>query len=385
MSTEAATEVAETETPATEAPAEPKNLNQLLDELPAKEPKGKKPKEDAEDEDTLPDAGAKKPDAKPKAEPKAKTKELAKKATAELSSDDIFTDAALATPEGVKRAREVALAAKGALETRHQRLDSMDIRLKTKEKALGERETKVEATHNHLATLGQAFARDMATLRGHRTSSPVEIMATLDRMAGGPGDARAGVELLEAIQIAVGRDGKAPEKTRAELEWERKFQALEQKDQAREARLRAMQEQHQISELEQQVAQDELRLGALANNPENFPGIAGFIEQGGTDVAGVGKWVADALEDARARGEVLDIAEVLGTLESKLAKFASAQRPAQDGREAAGASPRARQSTVLPDDADRSNGRGRKLTHDERLDAIARDPAAMRSIFGKAF
>lgn len=363
-----------TEAPATEAEqsTEPKGLNQLLEELPAKEKKT-----DEGEEDTQPDAAAPKP-------PKESKKELAKKATAELSSDDIFKDEALATPEGIKRAREIALTAKTALEDRHRRLDSLDLRLKGEERQLKTDRAAFDTERERMRAIGQSFMRDIATIRGQRTAAPVEIMATFDRMAGGTGDARAGIELLEAIQIAVGRDGKPAEKSRTELEWERKFQELAERDKQREERLRLALEERQASELEQTIEQEELRIGGLANNPANFPGIAGFIAEGGTDVAGVGKWVADALEDARARGEVLDIAEVLSTLESKLAKFAGAQRPAESGREAARASAGAKKSTVLSDDADRSTGRGRKLTHEERLDAIARDPAAMKSIFGKA-
>lgn len=355
------------------------DLNSLLERRkpPAPKAKAKGPKSPAEedtdpgeeqdgDEDT--DPGDEHEDAAPDAK--------------EITADKLFTDEALKTPEGVKRARALVLVAKQELERRHRRFDRADIKLKARE----QRTAAIETRGKQQEAIGRAFYAELQTITGMRESDPLGIFRSLDKVAGGNGSPERGRELFEACSLAYAREGKLPQKTRGEQELERRLDA----EKAQRDRERQEWQEHQLATqettLRQQVEFGERNLGATANTAA-FPGISGAIARGTTTQAAVGKWLGDLMQDAAAQGEPLDMQSAIGILESRLGPPA---RRAPQGETAAASPIRPRQGaqrraapTVLPASADLSSGRGRPLTHEENLDELARDPEFMGQLFGR--
>ncbi|HEX6831517.1 MAG TPA: hypothetical protein VF090_08240, partial [Methyloceanibacter sp.] len=314
----------------------------------------------------------------------------------ELTAEKLFADEALSTPEGIKRARQILLAAKEATELRQRKMDRSHVKIRRREQAIGEREQAAEAKSaraDKFIQVGQQFMQGMEIIRGARTAAPAEIMAMLDKLAGGRGDSEAGTRLAEEMLIAVHADGKAPPVSRTEKELRERVEALARQ---READLAANQAEREAIEergLKGSIAQGTKALRSVALNAQAYPSIAAAVADPESDVDadGVVSYLTEMLESHfEENREPLDWNTAIGMLEAKLARFYG-QRPAQAAngsgqpqRPRTGAPRRGAPTTVLPASADTSSGRGRPLTHEERLDELARDPSFFEEL-GPAF
>ena len=300
----------------------------------------------------------------------------------EVTAEALFADDALSTPEGVKRAREVIQTARTHIEAEVTKLDRAHASLRIREKKFGEREASVvqrETQANRYIDMGKAFMADMATITGKRVAAPAEIAMTLDRLAGGKGDPQAGAELAEAILVAFAADGKEAKPSRGEQALRSEMEAMRQRYERDRADARQQAEAAQLEGLKNGVAQLERAIGIAANTPA-FPTIHDLVTTGATSIDTVIKIVADSMEEhMEETGQPLDMKSAIGMLEER-AKLLRGAQPAQAetgaGDLTAETKPRtpARQSTVLPSDADRSLGTGRQESADQRRQRLARDP-----------
>lgn len=326
-------------------------------------------------------------------DPEAEQAEPEKPKALDDISATLFTPEALATPEGVKRAGDIVLFAKEDLERRHRKLDGFDIRQKEKKRNQEARDAEFTARERKIADIGGRIMRGLQIIRGERLSNPMQICMTLDELAGGPGDANAGRELAEQIMIAMARDGKEVKESRSEKVLRERLENFERE---RLAERQAWEEQTRQAETQQYaqgVKQLELQIGShAASNPAQFPAIGARIAGGRVTAADVGEYAADLMEQAVSAGGQLDMREALGILESRLAPLGAGQAAKAEnggGRQQSTASqPRtksgAKQSTVLPSDADRSLGGSSKLSPDERRARNSRDPSMWKRL-GPAF
>ena len=336
--------------------------------------KGKKPaaaKAASETEEAPSEAGPEnEPEAADDAEPtedaEADASESAEPVTeAQITADQLFTDEALSTLEGIKRAKAIALFAKEALEKRAKKLDGFDIRIKRREKSVA----GLEQEKQRLGDLARAFSGELQIISGKRASDQMGILRSLDKVSGGNGSVEAGRELFEALSMAYAREGKLPEKTRGELEVEQLRQQMARREQEwteRQRETEIVQTRHQIAQMEQFA-------GRTANNPASAPWISRYIAEGRTGEAQVGKWLGDLME-----AEGLDLPSAIGILESRLVPPGT--KPAPKGAPGAAPSkPRTNGAkpltTVLPTAADASTGSQRALTQEELRARNARDPS----------
>lgn len=366
----------ETTTPAADAPA--------LADLPKKQ-KAYRDKKKADKAAGKTEAPADEWVAKTEGEGEPKP-EPAKEA---VSAEKLFTPDALATPEGIGKAREILLVAKSELEKSWRRFDRADMRVKERDAKTAERETSVVQREEAVTRVTTSLQNAFAVIRGQRRSAPEMILSTLDYVAGGRGDVEAGRELFEQMALAIARDGKPEAMTTSEKRLQEQIQQMQEAQRREAERYREAQLDHAIDTRKGQIAQRELQIGTHAITSGDFPGIAGFASQGGTNAASVGKWIGDVMQDAHARGEPLDVLEAIGILDAKLAPYrgqraAQAENGSDPPNEVELATPLAkkgaRQSTVLPIDADRSSGTSRKESREERRARLSRDPAFLKRL-----
>ncbi len=334
---------------------------------------------------------------KPAAQAEAETTPEAERPDLQaLDTDKLFSPEMLSTPEGLERARNVALYAKKELEKRAGRLDGFQLKLQNQEKALETERADIKKKDTYIRGLFQNFHAKMQTVAGLRAAgNAAQIFAVLDELAGGKGDAAAGMELYEAASVAIARDGKIPEKSRGERELETRIQRMEEeRKREREDLTREREDAEKNAGLER-IAQAESFIGKRAADPARFPMVSGWISAGRTTPEAVGKYVADLIEQAVDAGEPLDMDTAIGILEANLtppgAQNGSGQPSSAENGSGQPTTPEAKRparaaSTVLPSDADRSSGRGtsRHETDEQRRARLARDPDFLkRSGFGK--
>jgi hypothetical protein len=374
---------AEAESSASE---ERSDLNALLERRQPPKAKAKKAEANGPDDETEEPAEGEEP-----SEPEAQAEPVKPE---ELTAEKLFSAEALETPEGLKRAREVVLHAKADLEKRHRRFDRADMKLKRREAEVVNGKAWVEQQRgqvHRLHQIGQTFMGKMEIIRGARLAKPEIIMATLDELAGGPGDHEAGARLAEQLLLAVHADGQAPKASRAEEQLRGEMEQLRRQREADIAAARAEREALEMNHLKGSIGQLTRVVHTTANNPQAFPSIAAAVSDPEADITaeGVTEWVTEAMESHfEEHGTPLDMREAIGILETKLSRFYGKRAP--QGETAAASQTRPRQGaprraapTVLPASADLSSGRGRPLTHEENLAELARDPEFMGQLFGR--
>jgi hypothetical protein len=299
-----------------------------------------------------------------------------------IAEDAAFSDAALKKPEGIKRAREIVLAARKGVQQRQKRLDRFDTRLHKREKGFrawsdGQRQ-EIEQ--------GQTLARHVSSLLTQaRNGTAAERLAALSSLSGVPG-----LELLEELNMGVLSDGKKPnnpEVAQLRNELARLYAAINEKERKEQEAVEQREHKHKRTRVAAH-AEEAAELGADA---EKYPAVAAEIEKWGEPMREqVGDWVVRHITDHYKRtGERLDKAKALGRLNARLVKRAGAPpsepRKGSSVRDPAKSPVAQRRSagrgvTVTPDLADRSTGVERKLSREERIAELARDRDAMKSL-----
>lgn len=315
------------------------------------------------------------------------------KAPAKLDdiTEEFFKPEALSTPEGVKRAADLLLFGKKEIEDRQWKQDHQARKTRKQAEATAATAARVEKGVEFVQRFQQTFREKHAIITGARMANPMQICATLDELAGGKGDPQAGQELLNAMIIAIGRDGQAPKETANEKALRERYERMENERRSEREQWEAQQAQAQEQQLTNGVQQLEMRVGAVAvNNPGQYPALAELVAAGRITAANIGKYAGDLMEQAANSGTPLDVHAAIGIIEKRLViPGRAAQAVNGGGQPQAVAKPsnqgkRVAKSTVLPSDADRSLGGTRKESREERHQRLARDPVLAKKL-GPAF
>jgi hypothetical protein len=350
----------------TESPAEVPELSSedaLSAALGAITPESDDPTEQTSDED--PGGPAKKPEEAPKAEPKP----------AKGSLDELFTEEALSTAQGVKAARE-------ALQRHRRKVEGFNIRLEKKARTWETKKAEeLQALQNDRAT-----ARFLqAQLGVLRTGSATQVLESLGQLTG-----KTGRQVFEEITQAVLRDGKTVkvspevEALRSELAELRGF--LEQGQQRQNEAASEAERAEKLAFVDRRQQE----IVAAASNAESYPHLSHYASLGrGNEIA---TYATQLKRAAREQGQNLDDAAALGIIESELAQLVptagapkagatrnTGQDPAKkpDG----GQSRRAQTVSIAPSSA-RSHSTVRDMTDEERLEDLKRDTDFINSLFG---
>jgi hypothetical protein len=304
------------------------------------------------------------------------------------TSEELFADEALATPEGAQRARDVLRAAKKELVHRQAKLDRYELRLEARaKKDAGERD-RSRAVVERAEAVGQAIEREIQI--SLTAPSARARLAALGKIIG-----RDGMAYFEELSLGIAQDGPGPAPSRTEKQLLERIDQLENGLVARDGRAEAEAVAGRVRVLEAGVAQKMNEIAADCADEEAYPTLAGKIAEGAFDVSEAAEWVADQMKAHYTKTKKsLARAEAIRMLEARLVKaLAGTERAGQSPERSSGTLPTVPSSparragtrgiTVTPTVADRSAGRGgRKLTEQERLDDAARDPDLMGALFG---
>lgn len=296
----------------------------------------------------------------------------------EPSTDELFTDKALSTPEGIKKAREVTLEERQRLFKLQRKLDGIDIRQKERAKKFDQtKETWLRDRRQD-----EAFVQDVRnTVQLIRTGSAAQRVEALGRLTG-----QTGQKAYEELSFGIIHDGK--KQTSPE------FEAMQQQIQGLygviDRLVQGTQQQQQQAEHQRTSAFVQQRLGEMVEAGKDataYPHLADFI------AAGREQEVRDYLQEiydehGKTVGTVLDDAQALGRIERELtqalgaraAKPTSLGTPQKPGGQQAQRTPA--HKAIPPSLAGRSRGAVRDMTDDERLDELSRDPEFL-SAFGR--
>lgn len=232
--------------------------------------------------------------------------------------EDPFSEAALSTPEGIARAREVIAQERSALQEEQRKFSQIHARMKKRELRAKEEHAALQREREAVQALNQRLTSDLNALRSGDARG---IIDTLGRLAGRPGK-----ELFEEIALAVATDGKGTPESRKlkELEerYERRVKELEDRW---EQERRAQQERETQAAIERRK-QELVQLGSDASR---FPAVAYFV--------GLGKQkeVAETLTEYKMRafdeGSPISDEEAVQLLESELKPHMPAPSPAPGG------------------------------------------------------
>jgi hypothetical protein len=308
----------------------------------------------------------------PKAEPE-KAPEAAKPAKGSL--DELFTDAALATPAGLKAAKE-------ALQRHRRKVEGFNIKL---EKKARNWETKkgeeLQALQNDRATARFVHAQ----LGLLRTGSANQVLESLGQLTG-----KTGRQVFEEITQAVLRDGKtvkvAPEveALRSELAELRQHLAEQKEHATTEAQLAELEDRKAF------IAHRREEIVSAASNAETYPHLAHYAELGrGKEIA---TYATQLKRAAREQGQQLDDASCLRMIEEELASLVptvgaptngAARKTGQDPAKKpdGGQRPRTPTTSIAPSVA-RSHKTVRDMTDEEREEDLKRDSDFINGLFG---
>ena len=314
-----------------------------------------------------PGATAATPDTAPAATSATTPPALDAKRAPSVVEGDLFSDAALATPEGITAARTELQTQKESLRTDRQRLDS--------------KASKFEQTKNRWVAERNAFQAEkqqlVANLNLLRTGSAEQRMTILSQLTG-----IAGHELVRDLNLTILKKGKAPDKV-AELEATVK---------ELQTRLAKQDEEQTNAKVEREAeAKYRAELPTVFKSPEcakEFPSLAAYAldPQYPGNLAEVVDYVVKIRQDYfRQTGHPL--AEELAFLqvEHQLRRIpAAAPPPAAVAPATQAPSPPARTPPVAPatgqsltaSDVTDSLSR-REMSEEESIEAIANDAEAM--------
>ncbi len=311
----------------------------------------------------------------------------------------LFTDDALATPEGVKRAGEVLKTAQAALTRRTGMLDRFDSRL-------NKRARQLKADREQFAAVQESFNRQVEPTR-QMAARAAECFQVLDPSSGATakqrfaaigllacGDPSRGQEYYEEWSLGIAADGKVPAPP-VDREARARLERLERERQEAAARERETASTREREQLEGGIRQRQEEIVTAARDEEAYPVLAAQLEEDPEAAGEVAEYATALMVDYHGRtGRLLAKERALDIIEKRLAKRvgAPARRAGLSPEHGSGAptkTPRSPTSavgkgkTVLPSSADRSTGVVREPTSlDERTRMNARDPELMDEIFG---
>ena len=247
--------------------------------------------------------------------------------------ETLFTPEALATPDGVAKARDGVLKAKDAALDLQRRNHSTFLSLEKRERRFkGVKEETLRQKQANALTEDRQRNDAMTLLRGDTRT----VLDTLGRITG-----RSGLKFLEEMNLSVGTDGNPPKESAEVSALNQKIEALERRLQERDERVEQHRLQTIIDTRKQEIAQ-------AAQNPGLYPRLADIAKK---NAAHVGEYVAEIIVEAHQQGNQLTDAQALQLVEKQLQEQLGAPPAAQAeperGNGAKTAEPRQAQSPPL--------------------------------------
>ncbi len=216
--------------------------------------------------------------------------------------DELFTDEALSTKEGVQAARDGILKARTTAEELLRKNHATYLRLSHQQQRF--KKTKDETLRMRQEALA-ILQRNQADASSLTRTGAREVLETLGRLTG-----RDGLKMLEAMNMAVASDGKhtgAPEVTelRKEIE-DLKNTLIQEREQAKQAKQ---------GQLQSFIQSRHNQLAEAAQNTQLYPRLASIAAD---DPQNVGSFVADVIVEAHNAGQKLTDAQALQLVEKQL-------------------------------------------------------------------
>jgi hypothetical protein len=293
-----------------------------------------------------------------------------KDAAAKLDDEVIFSDEALATPEGIKKGRERVKQLRRMTHEKYLELKNFEGRVvKRHGKLKHQIQTHVNEKRNHELLLGNV----RSNLQGLHSNDPDTILTALGNLTGT--DGVKAYELLTSRIVNRGRPQLDPQIQAIIDAQEQKIEELRKGFGERDAQAKVGQLTQKLNEHAQQIG------NTITSGAAHLPHLARLYAD---DPHGVTKYIVDEITEAHQRGTPLDGRQYFSTLESQLAKhFGVGQAPQGDGGGPAPKQPstvqRSPGQSVGPRTASASNPR--EPSEEESLKALANDQTLM-SAFG---
>lgn len=345
-------------------------VGKALEALPADAPA------EAETDTEKSESEAEKPGEKPAGE----------KPEAAKAEPDLFSDAALKTPEGIKAARAKLDEMRAVAETRQRKLDKADIKFKQRDREWQEKRDEEQAKLAEDRATARALRAQLGLLK---TGSATQILEVLGTLTG-----KTGRKVWEEMAQAALRDGKAPAETPLIEELREEIRELKSQIAGK------VKDDSKAKEDESKafVARRKTEIATAASDGTKYPELASYAAKG--RAAEIVAYVMD-LKRASVLDEdgdpipgksPLDDDACLARIEAEIralkgnptAGAAKAETP--EAVQGAAPNPGDQQSRSGPQSISptvtRSRSSAREMTEEERLEELRRDPNYVLSLFG---
>jgi hypothetical protein len=309
--------------------------------------------EEPEKADTKPEP---KTDPEPKPEPDPEPKPAAQED--DPLREELFTEEALSSKEGIEAAKEGITKARGAAEELLRKNHATYLRLSKQEKRFKRTKDETLQIRQEAGALAQRNQADAVSLT---QGSAEQVLETLGRMTG-----RDGLKMLESMNMAVASDGKHKPSSDV-LELRKEIETL---------KTTIEQEREQASKQQTTtfIEARQNQLAKAAQNAELYPRLASIAAD---DPQNVGSFVADVIVEAFNNGQKISDAQALQLVEKQLQEKLGAPTPTAKAEPVRGngaaAKPREAQSpplgTQIEPAAATHEGAKRSLSDDE-LDSL---------------
>lgn len=217
----------------------------------------------------------------------------------EGGQEDPFSEQALSTPAGIKRAQDV-------LAEERRKVSQNFVRLRKREQAAKVAASELGQERQALAALNQRLTSDLSTLQ---QGDPRAFIETIGRLSG-----RDGTKLFEAISLALATGGKAPKQSPEYQELKRNFEELQAKiarsEEEREQRARQQQVKAFVEQRKAQLLQQ-------GSDDKLYPAVSHFVTKLGRQKE-VAEYLLDLKLEAHDQGLELSDSDALAQLEGFL-------------------------------------------------------------------
>lgn len=224
-----------------------------------------------------------------------------------LRLDELFSDKALGTKEGIAKARETILTARKAAREMHHEAHTEHMRAKRHETDARRYKDTAKSELANVRTLSDRVNRDIDTLHNGTAD---EVMEALGRLTN-----RNGAEVYDQMTTAVVQNGKQKPKSR-DPEVERELAEIRAEKERIRTERQAAQRTQWLTELDREIA----------SNGETYKAISHNLKNG--KAAELVRWAEElARGHAQASGTWPSHAELLGHMENELRPYLPPESP----------------------------------------------------------
>jgi hypothetical protein len=213
-------------------------------------------------------------------------------APAKPAEADLFSEAALATPAGVKAARAKLQELRQAAHKKHTEM-------KVFERKLGQKEEKLQRSVDKHVTEKQSHALLLnnvrANLQGLHSGDPEQMILALGGLTG-----QDGIQALEQLNSRLLHKGKVPLDPQVQALLDEQAQRIEQLT----AHVRGREEQAHQAGLERQIDSHAQRIVQMVTSDESLPHLSGFMRD---DPAGTVRYLIGHIESTGGKVAASDL------------------------------------------------------------------------------